>query len=135
MGKQFTKSQLDAVNRLLSEQPAIPAILFMDDPGGILLGPGVATFVVVSNCQSDEARQDLINHYLRKFRTKKSEEVWDEMVMSLPDKKQCFAMSLFHSQVCKVINYKERKEFALAILDLAMPIAEAKRKDSAEYLA
>lgn len=134
MGKQFTESQLDAVNRLLSKQPATPAMLFMDDPGGTLLGPGTAFFIVVRNCQSEEARQDLINYYLKKFRTEKPEEVWDEIILSLPDRKQCFAMSLFHREVCKVVNYKERKEFALAILRRAMPTAEAKRQSTAEYL-
>jgi hypothetical protein len=79
-------------------------------------------------------KQDLINYWLRKFRLGKAENVWEEMVMSVADKKQCFAMSLFHSEVCKVVGYKDRRDFALGILKSAIPIAETKQKKSAEYL-
>lgn len=132
MGESFTHTQLEEIKTRLSSQLVVPNNLFMDDPSGILIGPGMAIFLAVRN-PPKYFEPDLVTHWLKKYRQDKA-KVWGRMVSTIEGRCVRRAAARYHRSVCAINPHTTRKLVAIDILEHAIPIAIAKRQSAVDFL-
>jgi hypothetical protein len=135
VGKVFTEQQLRGTIETLKAQKFVPMYLFQHDEGQDLVGAGTALFLSIRNCLSEQTKQDLKTYWLKHFRTGNEQKVWEEMVSTLVEKRQRFAIDFYRKCVNGNLNYRERTKFAIDVLTQAIPIAAAKREQTLEFVA